>query len=329
MKEKTKKTVINLYLAYDFDYETEAINKRAREGWQLVAAGLYRHTYVKSEEEYRYAIDYNRLNRDSEEYHRYLDLQAEMGWELVDRIFTGWHYFRKKYVPGTEESDYVFYTDNESYREMLKKLKNLFRILEIIFLLQGLNLVLPYPEVPDANYWWTVALYVFMVLVMELGIIQVKCKRLGKKSKWTFGRISGYFTFFAFVVCAVGFFASLPLMFEDPVLNTKFVGNMSIWGVEEKRLDIKAEKSGEYELKCEVTMSETPVVLEIRKIDGTTVWKSGAATTHNVKEKIQLDEGNYYFVVRAGEEIPFPEDIGPDNYEELPKETVSVSISID
>ena len=122
-KKRARKTIPVLFLAWDYENEERYINRQAEKGWQLVCGRTFSHTYERSDQKYRCRLDFFQMNRKSEEEaKRYLDLNADMGWEYVGSAINGWNYFRKKYVEGTDEEEYALYTDNESLSEMLGRL---------------------------------------------------------------------------------------------------------------------------------------------------------------------------------------------------------------
>ena len=109
-----------VYAAWDYQQEVEDLNRASEQGLQLVRAGLFSSKFEQdSSVRYRYQADFQRLN--ATEMHRYLTLFEEQGWEHVNSLFNGWHYFRKRYDPSLPESAYEIYTDTASLREMRRR----------------------------------------------------------------------------------------------------------------------------------------------------------------------------------------------------------------
>ena len=63
-----------------------------------------------------------------------INSMAKKGWQLVNSIFNGWHYFRKPYAEGMDEEEYELYTDNASLMEMLNRWIMIARVFQIILM---------------------------------------------------------------------------------------------------------------------------------------------------------------------------------------------------
>lgn len=101
----------HVYPAWRYQDEIEDLNKESAAGWQLIEGGFISNRFVYDKSTlYRYQIDYIGSGKDSL---RYFELFAEQGWEHVNSLLNGWHYFRKKYSPEMDESEFQIYTERE------------------------------------------------------------------------------------------------------------------------------------------------------------------------------------------------------------------------
>nr|WP_279380743.1 DUF2812 domain-containing protein [Mobilitalea sibirica] len=59
-------------MAWEYDRDEAYINSMAEKGWQLIKGGLFHHTYKKSDEIYRYKLDFNaKINFEIDSGRRY------------------------------------------------------------------------------------------------------------------------------------------------------------------------------------------------------------------------------------------------------------------
>ncbi len=102
-----KKRSYRIYAAWDYTKEIEDLNKESENGWQLIKGGCFHSVFERDEGVvYRYQLDYNdKIDNRM----RYIETFNEQGWEYINSTFNGWHYFRKIYVPGTDEREYDIY----------------------------------------------------------------------------------------------------------------------------------------------------------------------------------------------------------------------------
>jgi hypothetical protein len=108
-----------VYSAWNYELEVEDLNRMSEQGWQLIKGGCFSNKFKKNNEiQYRYQLDYR---PQIEDMGRYIETYREQGWEYVNSIFNGWHYFRKLYAPGTDEREYEIFTDTASLNEMNKR----------------------------------------------------------------------------------------------------------------------------------------------------------------------------------------------------------------
>lgn len=107
------------YSAWNYELEVEDLNKMSEKGWQLIKGGCISNKFKKNTEiQYRYQLDYQ---PQVEDMGRYIETYREQGWEYVNSIFNGWHYFRKLYTPDANEQEYEIFTDTQSLNEMNKR----------------------------------------------------------------------------------------------------------------------------------------------------------------------------------------------------------------
>lgn len=200
MAAKTKIVPV-LFLPYDYDKEENYINSMSDKGWQLKKAGAYHHTYIKSNEKYRYKLDFNNtVKYNSDKYNRYLSIFGDQGWEHVSSCFIGWHYFRKKINAELTDDDYTLYTDDTSLQEMLGRWSRLARILQIVFLiLLVLGSVMAFSE-KDLMFLPDAVLELLGIAIFEICILNLKSKRVFSKSIPSLGFFGGYLLFGIFFV---------------------------------------------------------------------------------------------------------------------------------
>lgn len=98
-----------IYPAWRYQEEIEELNKESAAGWQLIQGGCISSRFVYDKSKlYRYQLDFIGTGKDSL---RYFEIFAEQGWEHVNSLFNGWHYFRKEYSPDMDDSEFQIYTD--------------------------------------------------------------------------------------------------------------------------------------------------------------------------------------------------------------------------
>lgn len=113
---KNTKRIVRFYSAWNYQRETDELNRRSQEGWQLVHGGLFSSTFRKDDSvRYIYQLDYE---AKIDNLARYLDTFREQGWEYVNSTGNGWSYFRKVYDPSLPPEEYEIFTDTASLHEM-------------------------------------------------------------------------------------------------------------------------------------------------------------------------------------------------------------------
>ena len=111
----TRKSSWRMYSAWNYEKETEDLDKASEQGWQLVKGGCFHNKFEKNPGvRYRYQLDYGRIDNMG----RYIETFREQGWEYINSTFNGWHYFRKAWDPSLPEEAFRIYTDRESIHEM-------------------------------------------------------------------------------------------------------------------------------------------------------------------------------------------------------------------
>ena len=97
---KQYKRSFKVYSAWNYQREIEDLNRASEQGWQLVKGGCFHSVFEKNPNvQYRYQLDYRRIDNMG----RYIETFREQGWEYVNSVFNGWHYFRKLYDPTQPE----------------------------------------------------------------------------------------------------------------------------------------------------------------------------------------------------------------------------------
>lgn len=173
----------SFYAAWEYEKEELALNEASEKGLQLIKGGCF-HSKFRMDKRvlYIYQLDYNTKIGDPV---RYREVFEEQGWEYINSTFNGWHYFRKLYKDGMDESETHIYTDMQSLQEMQNRWLMLITVLDIIsivfcasYLYLGIS----------RNMISTIAegaVFSIMVLTISLAIINAKRKRSGKKGVFT------------------------------------------------------------------------------------------------------------------------------------------------
>jgi len=125
------KRKFGIYAAWNYELEVEDLNKMSQQGWQLIKGGCFSNKFKKNTElQYRYQLDFQPIIEDKG---RYIETFREQGWEYVNSIFNGWHYFRKLYDPTRSEEEYEIFTDMSSAKEMNNRWALVGMVLALIF----------------------------------------------------------------------------------------------------------------------------------------------------------------------------------------------------
>lgn len=128
---RSKKAIIRMYSAWNYEKEIEDLNKLSTQGWQLEHGGCFCSSFVRNNGlRYIYQLDYQ---PGLKEMGRYLETYSEQGWEFVNRTFNGWYYFRKLYDPSLSAEEYEIFTDRASVKEMNSRWAKLALTMTILF----------------------------------------------------------------------------------------------------------------------------------------------------------------------------------------------------
>lgn len=288
-----KKTKIGIYFAWNYDKEEVRVNSMAKEGWQLKKAGSCFHKYEKSDNNYRYKIDYNtKAKFNNEEYRRYLSFYEEQGWELINATFNGWYYFRKPYIEGSNDEDYELYTDNETLKHMLNRWSLIGRIIQIAFIIILMLSLISFILEKRYSNGFVVLSAIFVILLFQSGITSMKRKSVGsqyKESKCNYLNL----------ILLIGFIISFVLIFTtndkyyyvNKVEYTQKVNKDTEKVIE----DMTVDKDGSYTLDIRCRNERGVVIIQILKDDKLilTIGESNYSATYN----LDLEKGEYQIVV--------------------------------
>jgi len=217
---KDKKTIIRSYFAWEYEREAQHLDRMSEKGWQLRRGSSFGSRFYRDDKaRYRHQIDFRRQN-DIDNMSRYIETFADQGWEYVNSLRNGWHYFRKPYDPALPEEEYRIYTDESSVADMKRRwTKGVGFLLVLILLITALRafeLILR-PNIPDAVY---TAMFLLEALIIGGGYLRM---RRNKAS-----RTKGL--------------RSAPL----PVIIVLIGGFLCSFALEDARPDLHSEASAEY-----------------------------------------------------------------------------------
>ncbi len=174
---KEIKRYFDVYAAWNYEKEEEALNKKSKEGWQLVKGGCFYSTFRKDTTVYRYKIDFNtKMIRGSIEKERYIEMFAEQGWEFINTTFNGWSYFRKHYKEDLAEGEYEIYTDQESYFEMLNRWIKIGKAMQLFLII--LTIAYGIGMIISGYMLWSIviAIYIGLIAGLRYGVKQMESK---------------------------------------------------------------------------------------------------------------------------------------------------------
>lgn len=163
------KRVFKVFWAWQDQKEERWLEQMTLEGWSLAHVAGASYTFERTEpREMIYCIDYQEVSGPAEE--EYLQLCADMGWELVGRSLN-WFYFRRPFGPGISLE---LYTDNASrIKRYRSQLRTMAIALAPMFLLA--LVVFPTPLRLADGWWMQVAAFVTItgLLALLYGIARV------------------------------------------------------------------------------------------------------------------------------------------------------------
>lgn len=177
MREKTQKTVLRAYGAWNNEGEERWLSGMARKGWHLTAPRAVFYRFAKGgPADVVYRLDYR--NPAKGERDEYLGLFKDAGWEHVGE-FGNWHYFR---IPAGAGSTPEIHTDPESKIAMFRRLLAALAVVSVALwvpLLTGLA-----DRSRPHTYWFSIRgfqIAVLALLVYAIVRIALKIKRLRKE----------------------------------------------------------------------------------------------------------------------------------------------------
>ncbi len=279
-----------MFLAYDYDREENYINAMSKKGWQLVKGGLFHHTYVKSDEEYCYKLDFNnKVHFSMDEHCRYLSFYHEQGWEHINSTINGWHYFRKKYDPKLGEEDYNIYTDDTSLQEMLGRWNKIARLMQVITIFYFLYYLFYFFQSHSFLALAASALMLFPFALFQIGISNMRAKRIGFKSRSTTGTFGGYLLISALLLSfCLSFFLVNHEYYYDKIDYTAKINQHT----PDYSDTLTLKKDGTYylDVKCK---SERGIVAVHIINNGTLIFKAGGGDFHISNKRLNLKAGDY------------------------------------
>lgn len=284
------KIIPRLYMAYDYDREEDYINKMSKKGWQLKKGGLFHHTYMKDDTDYRYKLDYNMgVYANGQQEERYFGMFKEQGWEHINSTFNGWHYFRKKYIPGTDEEEYKIYTDEESYSEMHKSFVRIVRVIQVPLLLSTIYNIVLYAKY-NMNHSLISAVFTLIgIIMLQVCISLMKRKQIGSNKNSRISRVTGY------VLLAI-YFALLALLLfnvfgEHYKYKIEYEDSIN-QDTKDYETTINISDSATYNLDVECESERGVVEVKISK-DNDIIYHVSGASFRVDNKKLHLEKGKH------------------------------------
>jgi Protein of unknown function (DUF2812). len=182
-----------MFLVSDYNREEEYLNQMSKKGWRLKKCGIFHHSFVRCDGEYRYKLDFNlKVKMNQEEYERYLSIFQEQGWEHTYSTFNGWHYFSKKYIPQTPEDDYFIYTDDTTLKQMLNRWIKLAYAIQIYFAVFFLISVADLVKHTNLLSVVSTIVGLLSVSIYQMQIMYIKGKRINSSIRPALSIYGGY-----------------------------------------------------------------------------------------------------------------------------------------
>ncbi len=280
------KIVPTLFAVYDYDREEDYINAMSLKGWQLKKGGLFHQTYERSDQSYRYKLDFNnKVYFNAAETNRYMALFEEQGWEHINSTINGWHYFRKKYDPAAGEEAYELYTDDTSLREMHYRWIKISRIMQIFLLILMFCYLFSFITTDNKLMLFDFFLYIAVIALIELCIWHMKRKNKYRRSKTRLGQSIGYLLM---VILLLTPFLAFFFAFYQP-----YIFKVTVTASEENTVYTKTlsiSKDGFYGIYVKQEGDNGEVILTLEK-DHRIVFRSGSQ--HPTSAWIELTAGSY------------------------------------
>ncbi len=166
------------YLAWNYDKEVLALNRKSERGWQLIRGGCFCSKFEKDlSHRYVYQIDYNPgIRKRPEETERYIDMFACQGWEFINITFNGWVYFRRLYEENISSELCEIYTDEASYLAMLERWIMFARIAQVIEFVCCITQLYVFSKVRDMECLWVSGFAICALAFIQWGIGKMRKK---------------------------------------------------------------------------------------------------------------------------------------------------------
>ncbi len=280
----------NMYAAWDYDKEEQALNEASKKGLQLVKGGCFHSKFRRDNSiRYIYQLDYY---LGIEDMVRYREIFEEQGWEYINSTFNGWHYFRKPYEEGMDEREMRIYTDKESLREMQNRWLRIIILLDIVYVLMAISYVFFGFRRGFDLIALEGILFGFLALTITLGIIRARKVLDGKKSGLCIP-IQIMFPIVFLTLIGVIVYNSMGLGY-DIIHHERF----AIEETEEKTLPVTSstisiERSGSYEVSLDLHMEGGSVTFSLVDEDGEKVYSQTAENCRVRGRKLKLKKGTY------------------------------------
>lgn len=289
MAGSTKKK-IRLFLAFDYDLEEEHINSMSKQGWQLKKGGLFHHSYIKGDQDYRYQLDFNlKVKKDYDEFNRYLDKYKEQGWEHINSTINGWHYFRKLYIPGTDEEGYSLNTDDTSLNKMLRKWNHIARTLQVVYIIYTIFSIINLAALGNTLAGLSSMLSFLAITLLQLGMLTMKGKRVRPNKK------SPTRTFISYTLLGgmgISFILMLYLLFFGFYIQRIEYSTQINCNTQDFRGDFTIKKDGFYMLDIKSKSERGTLMIQISR-DDKIIYNCGGSKVTVSNKRLCLKEGEY------------------------------------
>lgn len=284
---KQYKRSFKVYSAWNYQREIEDLNRASEQGWQLVKGGCFHSVFEKNPNvQYRYQLDYRRIDNMG----RYIETFREQGWEYVNSVFNGWHYFRKLYDPTQPEQAYEIFTDRESMAEMNNRWANLALGIGIVlglFALVSLVQLIRMPNLPRLVRFLTFALE-SGVLLRGVGIMKNPSASRSRK-----GDSALVAVFFAVIL--LGAAGNVLLTLARPHFNTaRSAAEITEPVADNRWAYFEVPYPDNYYLDLDMK-AEQPMTFSVLDADGQAVYTQTGTEFTGSNVRLRLPKGSYCF----------------------------------
>lgn len=280
----------SFYAAWEYEKEELDLNEASRKGLQLIRGGCFRSKFQSDNSvRYIYQLDYNAKIGDPL---RYREVFEEQGWEYINSTFNGWHYFRKIYKEGMEESDTQIYTDRQSLHEMQNRWLRLVTIVDVLYIASTLLYLIYGISSGVISIIVEGALFALLALTFTSGIIHARRKRAGKKGGFIIPiRIVFPFT----IVMLIGIFVLNFWGWDKIVVHDE---SFTCIGKVEDELPetfgaFTIDKSGRYDVNLSLHMDDGTMTVKMKDDSGNVVYTEEAGDCRINGYELELEEGSY------------------------------------